>query len=170
MVLGATWRLCLVSLKITRLYLIGYCLFGIISYSKSLLWVRTRFLQILNIIRHNETWSGGESVKRSQPVPESEYYSLWWYASCWARGISKSQFTETDPERKKERETGVSHGSQWNASGGNLKKHTTCWRTRTFLPTAVRNCDPCKGPLQRPKLAEELRKLHHSECNSWRST
>jgi hypothetical protein len=75
MVLVTTWRLCLVSLKITRLFLIGYCLLGIISYSKSVLLVRTRFLQFLNIIRHNGMCSGGESVKR-QPVPESEYYLL----------------------------------------------------------------------------------------------
>jgi hypothetical protein len=79
-------------------------------------------------------------------------------------------FTETDPEPEKERETGVSHGSQWNASGGKFTMHTTCWRTRTFLPIAVRKCDACKGSLQRPKRAEELRKLHQSVWNSWRGT
>jgi len=50
------------------LFIRYYKLFEITVLSRRL------FLQFLNIIRHNETRSGGKSVKHSQPVPESEYY------------------------------------------------------------------------------------------------
>jgi len=50
------------------LFIRYYKLFEITILSRRL------FLQSLNIIRHNETCSGGKSVKRSQPIPESGYY------------------------------------------------------------------------------------------------